>query len=97
MHSSRLLPCAATLLVCAISLVAQSTTASLGGTISDATGASISEATVTVQNVGTGFTQTTQSDSAGAFLFPRLSVGSYELRVERAGFQTYVQSGITSR
>jgi hypothetical protein len=95
MHPLRLLVCAASLLVCAISLVAQSTTASLGGTVTDATGASISDALVTAQNVGTGFTQNTQSDAAGAFLFPRLPVGSYELRVERAGFQTYVRSGIT--
>ena len=32
---------------------------------------------------------------SGAFLFPRLPVGSYELRVERPGFSRYVRTGIT--
>lgn len=97
MSRSRLLRCAVALLVSAsgFSLVAQSTTASLGGIVVDATGASVSEAVITVQNVGTGFTQAGKSDASGAFLFPRLPVGSYELRVEHPGFQTYVQSGIT--
>lgn len=95
MYLPRLLRGAALLLVCGFSLVAQSTTASLGGIVVDATGASVAEAAVTVQNVGTGFTQSSKSDPSGAFLFPRLPVGSYELRVEHPGFQTYVQSGIT--
>jgi hypothetical protein len=50
---------------------------------------------VTVRHVETGFTQTTVTDDSGAFLFPRLPVGSYELRVEQTGFSTYVQTGIT--
>jgi hypothetical protein len=49
---------------------------------------------VIVRNVDTGFMQTTTTDPSGAFLFPRLPVGSYELRVERTGFSTYVQTGI---
>ena len=33
--------------------------------------------------------------SAGAFLFSRLPIGNYELTVEKQGFSTYVQTGIT--
>src|SRR5262249_14748704 len=61
----------------------------------DASGGSLPQADVKVRNVDTGFTQTTATDAAGAFLFSRLPVGNYELRVEKAGFTTYVQSGIT--
>jgi hypothetical protein len=76
-------------------LHAQYTTASLGGTVLDSTGSAIPEAKVTVRNVGTGFTQTVSADATGAFLFSRLPVGDYELRVEKEGFSTYVQAGIT--
>jgi len=78
---------------CAVS--AQYTTADLGGTITDATGAATPAAKITVRNTQTGFTQTTLSGSSGSFQFPRLPVGTYELRVEKDGFRTYVQSGIT--
>lgn len=77
-----------------VPLGAQYTTASLGGTVRDATGSMVPEATVTVRNVETGFTQTVSSDATGAFLFSRLPVGNYELRVEKPGFTTYVQAGI---
>lgn len=76
-------------------LSAQYTTASLGGTILDASGSSVPGAKVTVRNVDTEFTQTVSTDSDGAFLFSRLPVGNYELKVEKEGFSTYVQKGIT--
>jgi hypothetical protein len=72
----------------------QYTTASLGGTVSDSTGAAVPEARVTVRNTDTGFALNTASDATGAYLFSRLPLGTYELRVERTGFSTHVQSGI---
>ncbi len=75
-------------------LAAQFTTASLGGTIADSSGATVPEARVTVRNVGTGFAQTAVSAATGVFLFSRLPVGAYELRVEKQGFGTFTQTGI---
>lgn len=75
-------------------LTAQFTTASLGGSISDSSGAAVPEATVTVRNTGTGFTQTAQSGVTGSYLFSRLPLGTYELRVEKTGFGSQTQSGI---
>ncbi|MGH9657396.1 MAG: carboxypeptidase regulatory-like domain-containing protein [Bryobacteraceae bacterium] len=75
-------------------LFAQYTTASLGGTVSDPSGAAVPEARITVRNLDTGFTQSAQSGSTGAFLFSRLPLGSYEMRVEKAGFGAYTQSGV---
>jgi hypothetical protein len=76
-------------------LTAQYTTANLGGTVADASGAAVPEAKVTVRNTETGFMQSTTSSDSGGFLFPRLPSGPYELRVEKAGFASYVQSGLT--
>src|SRR5262249_54992009 len=73
---------------------AQYTTASLGGAVRDSTGAVVADARVTARNTETGFAQTVTSDATGSFLFSRLPVGGYELRVEKPGFSAYVQSGI---
>ena len=82
------------ILICAVPLPAQFTTASLAGEVRDSSGSTVLEAKVTVRNVETGFTQTVSSDTTGAFLFSRLPIGNYELRIEKAGFTAYVQSGI---
>jgi hypothetical protein len=84
-----------TALLSCVPLVAQYTTADLGGTVTDSSGAAVPDAKVTVRSTETGFTQNTTSNATGAFLFPRLRVGAYELKVAKEGFTTYVQSGIT--
>jgi len=75
--------------------LAQFTTANLNGTVVDATGASVPQATVKVLNKETGFTKTDLTEPDGAFTFPALPVGDYRLTVEKAGFSTYVQEGLT--
>ncbi|MFN7999066.1 MAG: carboxypeptidase regulatory-like domain-containing protein [Bryobacteraceae bacterium] len=85
--------------VCLISLYAyaafaQYTTATLGGTVSDPSGASVADARVTVRNTETGLQKETPSGLNGAFTFTALPVGHYQLTVEKAGFTRYVQSGI---
>jgi Carboxypeptidase regulatory-like domain/TonB-dependent Receptor Plug Domain len=77
-----------------VPVAAQYTTASLGGSITDPSGAVVAGATVTVQNTGTGLSYTVESGSTGDYLFPALPVGTYELTVTKSGFQTYVQGGI---
>ncbi len=84
------------LLVLAGSLPAQgqTTTAALGGTVSDPAGAVIARATVTVRNVETGRTHTAQSTEAGAYYVPGLPPGSYTLTVEKEGFRRLIREGI---
>lgn len=82
-------------LCCTFPLFAQYTTASLGGSVSDESGAMVPDARLTARNADTGFTETTSSDATGAFLFSRLPIGRYTLRVEKGGFPTYEQAGIT--
>jgi hypothetical protein len=60
--------------------------ASLAGRVTDATGAVIRNATVTVRAVATDLTTTTTTDSAGRFRFAYLQVGQYEVTIHDAGF-----------
>ena len=78
-----------------VPLLGQYTTASLGGTVVDASGASVPGATVMVQHNDTGFSETATTGNDGAFLFPSLPVGNYRLTVEKSGFTAYFQEGIT--
>ena len=69
-------------------------TASIVGTVTDATGAVIAEASVQVRNTGTGITQTAVSDGQGRYRVPDLQIGEYEVQAAKAGFQTVVRRGI---
>jgi outer membrane receptor protein involved in Fe transport len=73
---------------------AQYTTARLSGIVTDPSGAVVAGAAITVQDVGTGYTQTANSTSAGEYLFPSLPVGTYQITVAITGYTRYVQKGI---
>src|SRR3989442_2282564 len=79
----------------ALPCFAQFTTANLGGTVVDASGASVPQATVKVLNKETSFTRTDLTGPDGAFTFPALPVGTYRLIAEKPGFSPYIQAGIT--
>ena len=76
------------------SLSAQTTSASLAGTITDPTGSAIPGATVTVRNSATGERRTTTSDSGGRYSLTSLSPATYEVQVRATGFQTALQSRV---
>jgi hypothetical protein len=98
LSSSRWVVCSLLALIllsgCKIPLWAQYTTARLSGIVSDASGAVIAGATITVRDVGTGYTQTTSTTETGQYLFPSLPVGNYQITVSMAGYASYVQKGI---
>lgn len=75
-------------------LSAQSTTASISGTVSDEQQAVVPSASVTVRNTDTGLSRTNQTDSEGRFNFVNLPIGAYEVTVEAANFSKYVQTGV---
>ncbi len=75
-------------------LKAQLTTASLGGIVTDSSGAAVQGASVTVRNTATDLTKSAHSGPDGGYLFPVLMSGTYTLTVDKSGFKTYVQSGI---
>src|SRR5216684_2008415 len=86
---------ATVLLLAGLPLSGQFTSASLNGIVKDASGSIVPDARVTVANTYTGFTRTDKASGDGAFLFAVLPIGTYKLTVEKAGFSTYVQEGIT--
>lgn len=76
-------------------LSAQTNNASISGTVTDATGAVMSGATVQVKNTGTGATQTFTTDAQGRYRAPDLQIGSYDVQASQQGFQNVIHSGIT--
>jgi hypothetical protein len=84
------------LLVCVFSMpmLAQFTTARLGGTVLDPSGLGLAGAKVTVKEERTAYTRDTMTDRSGEYLFPSLPVGSYQIAVTMTGFTSYVQNGI---
>jgi Carboxypeptidase regulatory-like domain len=65
------------------------------GTVTDATGAAITGAKVTVKNVGTGLTRTVTTSDDGSYSVPELPIGTYSVTVEMTGFKSAVVSGVT--
>jgi hypothetical protein len=70
-------------------------TASIVGTVTDASGAVIAEAAVQARNTGTGIAQATVTDGQGRFRLPDLQIGEYEVQATKTGFQTVVRRGVT--
>ena len=74
---------------------AQSTNeAVLAGTISDASGAVIPGATVTLTNIGTNIARKTQTNGEGAYSFRALPPAAYKMLIEAVGFGTVEQNNI---
>jgi hypothetical protein len=69
-------------------------TATLQGTVTDPAGATVPNAKVVAANQATGVRSDTVSDTAGAYLFPSLSIGLYKLEISAPGFQTTVLTGL---
>ncbi len=63
---------------------------SIQGTITDASGASIANATVLISNKETGFSKTLTTDGAGYYSLGPLNPGSYQVTVAAPGFQKTV-------
>src|SRR5918993_233930 len=70
----------ALLLATAAAAAAQSSTATISGTIRDATGV-LPGATVSAKDAQSGFTTDTVSSAEGAFALPGLRPGTYEITV----------------
>lgn len=74
--------------------LAQLTTATMVGTITDSTGAVIPHATVTMTQTDTNFTRTITAKGDGSFRAQFLPVGPYKVTVAAPGFKTLERAGI---
>src|SRR5258706_15763706 len=68
--------------------------ASMGGTVSDPTGALIPGVEVTATNINTGITTSQLTNEAGAYQIPSLQPGNYRLKASLPGFQTATRENI---
>src|SRR5215469_10124668 len=73
---------------------AQTGTASLRGTVSDPSGATVPNARVTLINKERGFERSIMTGNAGGYEFLQVPPGTYQMLVEMAGFQKYEQTGV---
>src|SRR5258706_4947362 len=74
--------------------MAQATTGTLKGTVTDPNGGNIAGATVTAKNEATGSEVTSTTNSDGAFGFASLLPGKYQVTVApTSGFKTKATTG----
>src|SRR4051812_15966132 len=77
-----------------VSAVALAQTATILGTVTDPTGSVVPAANVTITNLANGSRRVLQTNSAGTYVAPELTIGAYSLRAEAAGFKAYERTGI---
>ncbi len=73
----------------------QLTTADIVGTVTDATGAVVASATITVRNLETNESRKATSATSGEYQFSLLPVGRYSVTVAMPGFKTSVTSNLS--
>ncbi len=67
---------------------AQSDNGTINGTVTDAQGAVIPNATVTATSTATNRTYTAKTDSRGAYTIPGVVIGPYHVEIKADGFKT---------
>lgn len=90
----RLTPCLVWLVAAAPSF-GQTFYGSIVGTVSDPSGSSIPQASVTLTNLGTAERRTMHSDDSGNYQFVNLLPGQYKIEVEKTGFRRSAREPIT--
>src|SRR5262245_28608362 len=72
-------------------------TATVVGNVTDATGAIVVGAKVSIVNLGTSFLSESVTNAEGIYYAPYLAPGSYRLTIEASGFKRFVREGIQVR
>jgi outer membrane receptor protein involved in Fe transport len=74
--------------------LAQATTGTLRGTVTDANGGAVAGANVTVKSEATGTVSPIKTTGEGTFDVPALQPGTYTVTVEAPGFKRSVSTGV---
>ena len=87
------------LILCLVSSVSwsQSATGTIIGTVSDASGAVLAEAKVTIINQDTNARVVVSANQEGNYTAPLLPAGSYKIEVVAPGFKKYPDHRITTK
>lgn len=98
MHKSKILMLLFCLLLLTTAVVnksrAQAVYGSISGTVADSGGAVVPGATVTIRSIERNTADTIQSNESGLYVKERLLPGSYEVKVEKAGFKQGIVSPV---
>ncbi len=73
---------------------AQTSTATILGTVKDTSGALVPGVSITVKHTESGLTRSVVSGELGGYNVPLLPVGAYEITTTMPGFKQAVRSGI---
>src|SRR6185437_807450 len=79
---------------CLVRAQVQAINGSIRGRVLDQTGAPLPQATVTIENVQTGFSRSFSTTEDGYYVVPNLPLGTYSVRIEKTGFDTERHTGI---
>ena len=92
-NSSRFFSGLLIILALALSASGQGTASRVTGVVTDASGAVVPGATVTLTNEGTQVSFPTETTDSGTYVFDSVQVGTYTVTVEKEGFKKYVSTG----
>ncbi|HBE82546.1 MAG TPA: hypothetical protein DDW24_07175, partial [Blastocatellia bacterium] len=65
------------------------------GIVTDANGAAVPNATVTIRNIETGSERTLTTDAGGGYRAPLLPLGTYRVTIEAQNFKRLIREGVT--
>src|ERR1035441_491301 len=69
-------------------------TATVLGTVTDATGSVVRSAAITITNTSPDVKRVLKTNAAGSYIAPELRIGSYSVKTEAAGFKAYERTGL---
>jgi hypothetical protein len=73
---------------------AQTSYGALAGSVTDQSGAAVSDATITARNTGTGETHVTKAKANGGYLIDAIGTGLYDITVEAPSFAKEIISKV---
>ena len=80
--------------LCPVFGLAQSTSATISGGVTDPSGRFILDADVEIANDATGVIYSAKTNSAGMYLVPILPPGHYHVQVSKTGFKTIIKADV---
>jgi outer membrane receptor protein involved in Fe transport len=90
----RLVPLTLVLLLSGITAFSQEVSARISGQVTDANGAVVSKAVVSMTNSRTGEVRSVETDDSGNYTLTQVIPGTYDLSVKVTGFKEYLSKGL---